>query len=267
MTRKATTTTALELALTDYRTAIDAADKAGERVTHTGDLYRLTLAESFADGADVLSTAQWKLYRNAYRAEFESAANWKSHAVESSRCATVVKVLGLALTRAWVEGRVRTPERVAAEQAAEQAGAAYEAAVNAKRGSARLKAAWLKATAAALDTPGFLPRKSVQTLAKELKASADKGADVGPGSESNSDDLGKADDKGGDTPKATRKARRVAADIGAELVRLAELVAAGDTVAPKTIAELGKALESVIRENKAAMIRKAKAEANAAIKA
>ena len=262
MTRKATTPTALELALTDYRAAIEAADRAGERVTHTGDLYRLTLAESFADGADVLSSAQWKSYRTAYRAEFESAANWKSHAVESSRSATVVKVLGLALTRAWVEGKVRTPEREAAEQAAEQAGQAYESAVSAKRGSARLKAAWLKATAAVLDTPEFLPRKSVQTLAKELKA---KGKDVGPGSESNSEDRGKADDKV--TLPATRKARRVAAEIGAELARLAELVAAGDTVAPKTIAELGKALESVIRENKLAMIRKAKADADAAIKA
>ena len=266
MSRKITAPapSALELALTDYRAAIDAADKAGERVTRTGDLYRLTLAESFADGADALSSAQWKKFRDAYRAEFESASNWGSHAVESSRCATVVKVLGLALTRAWVEGQVANPERVAAEQAAEQAGQAYEAAVTAKRGAARLKAAWLKATEAALAVEPHLPRKSIQTLAKELK-SADKGVNVGPGSQTNSADKGATEDT---TPtRMDKNARRVAAGIGAELERLISMVAAGDTIAPKTITDLGKAFASLTKENKSALIRKAKADADAAINA
>ena len=267
MTRKATppAPSALELALTDYRAAIDAADKAGERVTRTGDMYRLTLAESFADGADALSSAQWKKFRDAYRAEFQSASNWGSHAVESSRCATVVKALGLARTRAWVEGQIANPKRVAAEQAAEQAGQAYEVAVTAKRGSVRLKAAWLKATEAALAVEPHLPRKSIQTLAKELK-SADKGADVGPGSESNSNNKGKADAATPPT-RTDKNSRRMAAGIGAELERLIAMVAAGDPIAPKTIAVLGTAFARLTKENKAALIRKAKTDAEVAIKA
>ena len=268
MTRKAPTPSALELALTDYRAAIDAADKAGERVTRTGDLYRLTLAESFADGADALSSAQWKRFRDAYRAEFESATNWGSHAVESSRCATVVKALGLARTRAWVEGQIANPKRVAAEQAAEQAGQAYEAAVTEKRGSARLKAAWLKATEAALAGEPHLPRKSIQTLAKELK-SADKGKDVGPGSRTNSADKGKADTtQADDAPKAgSKSAQEVLADILTMSERLSRLIDAGEIVAPAMIQQVGKTLGKVARVNEQNKEDRAKRQADAAIKA
>ena len=114
----------------------------------------------------------------------------------------------------------------------------------------------------------------VQKRYKELK-SADKGKDVGPGSESNTgatEDTARADDapKAGDKSAqeaGDKSAQEVLADILAMSERLGRLIEAGDIVSPAMIQQVGKTLGKAARVNVTNKVARATAQANAAIKA
>lgn len=106
----------------------------------------------------------------------------------------------------------------------------------------------------------------VQKRWKEIKAEQNRGASVGPGTETN--------DKGGDkagnkvAPKAGDKsAQEVLADILAMSERLGRLIDAGDIVSPVMLQQVGKTLGKVVAVNRQNKTDRAKRQADAAIKA
>ena len=106
--------------------------------------------------------------------------------------------------------------------------------------------------------------ESLQTFYNSMS----KGKDVGPGSESNSDDKGGDTAKAGDKPKAGDKsAQEVLADILTMSERLSRLVDAGDIVSLAMLQQVGKTLGKVARVNQQSKADRAKRQADAAIKA
>ena len=104
----------------------------------------------------------------------------------------------------------------------------------------------------------------VQKRYKAIKAEQNGGVNVGPGSESNSND--KAGDKA--APKAGNKsAQEVLADILTMSERLSRLIDAGDIVSPAMLQQVGKTLGKAARANETNKASRAKRQANAAIKA
>ena len=102
--------------------------------------------------------------------------------------------------------------------------------------------------------------ESLQTFYNSMS----KGKDVGPGSQSNSNDKAKA----GDAPKAGDKsAQEVLADILTMSERLSRLIDAGEIVSPAMIQQVGKTLGKAARANSANKSARAKRLADAAIKA
>ena len=112
--------------------------------------------------------------------------------------------------------------------------------------------------------------ESLQTFYNSMS----KGKDVGPGSETNSADKGKADDKGNapadDAPKTKtgdKSAQEVLADILALSERLGRMIDAGEVVTPAMLQQVGKSLGKVARANEANKVARAKRQASAAINA
>ena len=110
----------------------------------------------------------------------------------------------------------------------------------------------------------------VQKRYMAIKAEQNGGVNVGPGSESNSNDKGKAGDTGkaGDAAKAGDKsAQEVLAEILTMSERLSRLIDAGEIVSPAMIQQVGTTLGKAARSNTANKQARAKQQADAAIKA